>query len=223
MSVPLWIDALSINQRDIPEKNMQVTQMGYIYARAKEIIVWLGQSNEVLEDAFDLLSWFAEDDADDESESDAENSALALRRRCWNMFDVIESLPYWSRTWTVQESVLAKYVTLWCGARSISFEVLQQLYGYIRTQPGPPGTGRYIGTSKTARSTCGYLTGQRCIRSEVRRENTMDVMSFPIAAARLRYQGCFDKRDRVYALRATDPGLRDLPVDYAQHAAYLLL
>jgi hypothetical protein len=40
---PLWIDSLCIDQDSIYEKNIQVTRMGLIYNRAKEIIVWLGQ------------------------------------------------------------------------------------------------------------------------------------------------------------------------------------
>ena len=38
----LWIDAISINQHGIPERNHQVQQMGQIYRNADRVLVWLG-------------------------------------------------------------------------------------------------------------------------------------------------------------------------------------
>lgn len=38
----LWIEALSINQKDPLERSIQVQQMGQIYARAEHMISWLG-------------------------------------------------------------------------------------------------------------------------------------------------------------------------------------
>jgi hypothetical protein len=37
-----WIDALCINQRDVAERNSQVTVMSAIYGRASTVHVWLG-------------------------------------------------------------------------------------------------------------------------------------------------------------------------------------
>lgn len=41
----LWVDAISINQDDIPEKNAQVQLMGQIYKRS-HVVVWLGEEQE---------------------------------------------------------------------------------------------------------------------------------------------------------------------------------
>ncbi|PMD23515.1 heterokaryon incompatibility, partial [Hyaloscypha hepaticicola] len=38
----LWIDAISINQRDIDEKSSQIQIMPFIYERAQTVVVWLG-------------------------------------------------------------------------------------------------------------------------------------------------------------------------------------
>jgi hypothetical protein len=38
----LWIDALSINQDDVEERNNQVSMMGLIYNKSVEVFVWLG-------------------------------------------------------------------------------------------------------------------------------------------------------------------------------------
>jgi hypothetical protein len=41
-SLPLWIDALCIDQSNITERNHQVWQMGSIYKTAKQVLIWLG-------------------------------------------------------------------------------------------------------------------------------------------------------------------------------------
>ncbi|KAK7997061.1 hypothetical protein PG989_005101 [Apiospora arundinis] len=38
----LWIDALCINQRDLVEKQVQIRRMGWVYANASSVVVWLG-------------------------------------------------------------------------------------------------------------------------------------------------------------------------------------
>ena len=41
MGIPLWVDALCINQKDHLERNNQVLLMGEIYRRAASVISWL--------------------------------------------------------------------------------------------------------------------------------------------------------------------------------------
>lgn len=41
--IPLWIDALSINQLDLSEKNQQLKIMPHIYFRAVTVLVWMGK------------------------------------------------------------------------------------------------------------------------------------------------------------------------------------
>lgn len=40
-----WIDAVCINQHDLPERSMQVSRMAQIFAQASEVAVWLGEDN----------------------------------------------------------------------------------------------------------------------------------------------------------------------------------
>ena len=39
----IWVDALCINQDDIPERNEHVKMMQQIYAKAEEVHIWLGE------------------------------------------------------------------------------------------------------------------------------------------------------------------------------------
>jgi hypothetical protein len=38
----IWIDAISINQANVQERNSQVSMMGNIYRRASVVRIWLG-------------------------------------------------------------------------------------------------------------------------------------------------------------------------------------
>ena len=45
-TLPLWIDQVCINQRDVPERNSQVKLMGRIYSIAIKVAMWLGEEDE---------------------------------------------------------------------------------------------------------------------------------------------------------------------------------
>jgi hypothetical protein len=54
----LWVDAICINQTDIPERNSQVLIMRDIYRGASETLVWLGEADLDHGAAFNLLEDF---------------------------------------------------------------------------------------------------------------------------------------------------------------------
>jgi hypothetical protein len=45
----LWIDALCINQTDALERQLQVRMMKWIFLKARNVRIWLGESNELVE------------------------------------------------------------------------------------------------------------------------------------------------------------------------------
>lgn len=49
------MDAICINQDDIPERNTQVARMKTIYNKARRFIVWLGKEAEDSDVAMQLL------------------------------------------------------------------------------------------------------------------------------------------------------------------------
>ncbi len=53
----LWIDSICIDQRRdaVAERNIQVALMGQIYKCAKNVVVWLGQSDIPIRRALDLV------------------------------------------------------------------------------------------------------------------------------------------------------------------------
>ncbi|KAH8660892.1 heterokaryon incompatibility protein-domain-containing protein [Tricladium varicosporioides] len=128
----IWIDALCINQEDVPERNEQVAKMGLIYKQAGNIIVWLGPESDSSDSVIILLEQFsiyyrtefmeAMDDKDPHTaHSFREVAHIKLRRslQVWvkkltdgNLVlfeDILVPLydffirPYWRRLWIIQE------------------------------------------------------------------------------------------------------------------------
>jgi len=115
-SLVLWIDALCIDQSSIPEKNIQVPLMGQIYSSAKSVFVWLGLHADGSERFFDSgpvdnhLQLKYGGDTPGLSTSISTAVATDASRSLY-------SRAYWTRTWIVQEIVLASRVDVFCGDR----------------------------------------------------------------------------------------------------------
>lgn len=115
-AVTLWVDALCINGNDILERNLQVSLMGLIYSYAKSVLVWLGPQADGSEDYFDYCNQIRPEPRSPRSRilqndgSDTGNPTSAaiasLQRRT-----------YWTRTWIIQEIVLAFDIHVFCGDR----------------------------------------------------------------------------------------------------------
>lgn len=119
----LWVDALCINQRDVLEKNTQLSLMHRVYASASSVVVWLRENdNKNIEWA---LSW-AETFIGKQSQmplsrywldlsATAQNCSDFKRERnialsnAYHGLDALFSLPYWRRMWTYQELRLSAH------------------------------------------------------------------------------------------------------------------
>jgi hypothetical protein len=121
----LWIDALCINQKDIPERNSQVMHMNGIYREALEVVAWMGEEGDNSDLAFDAFEALPTD------RSTHWNSAIYPGLQ--NMLNepkyaiaiaIFFQRSWWHRVWTVQESVLPKTLHLVCGYRQISADKL---------------------------------------------------------------------------------------------------
>jgi hypothetical protein len=65
-SFTLWIDALCINQNNPLEKGHQVNQMGNVYSKAEQVLVWLGLADEASRMLFNLGNYLETDGKYDE-------------------------------------------------------------------------------------------------------------------------------------------------------------
>jgi hypothetical protein len=89
-----WIDALCINQEDIPEKNMQIPMMDQIYSKASFVLAWLGESKDDSDFVIDCIY--------------SEDSKSYQSARFINGYAHLTLRDWFSRTWILQEFCLNK-------------------------------------------------------------------------------------------------------------------
>ncbi|KAJ4351201.1 uncharacterized protein N0V89_006540 [Didymosphaeria variabile] len=142
----LWVDAVCIDQSNVPEKNLQVQMMKDIYEGAARVVVWLGAEADGSGDAFRILRKLGEGRQAEDALAyrDAHRSMeqppsgyVRFRTFCreeaarlplgFNM-QAIHKLtlrPWWQRIWVVQELALARDVVFVCGGESLAGRALQ--------------------------------------------------------------------------------------------------
>lgn len=113
----IWIDALCINQEDNTEKDHQVKLMGKLYQKCASCWIWLGGATSIagIETAVKLLENWASDEhlnANLNFDSTLIKTVTELTTRAW-----------FSRIWTVQESILPKKLVICCGSHRIPWTI----------------------------------------------------------------------------------------------------
>lgn len=149
----LWIDQISINQRDDVEKSAQVGMMNLIYAAAAQVLVWLGPAQddsdvvmdvfaEVGQAAFEIgfFEYFtpaafptlqgirARKDESDKRWLDLKGvlqKAYEGLVKCLVALEEWDKRPWMKRVWIIQELCLAADVQFVCGNRRVSVDYIR--------------------------------------------------------------------------------------------------
>lgn len=221
----LWIDQLCINQNDPKDKARQVQAMGHIYTHCTRCLVWWGEIPYALrgietEDAqtgFEFLEYLASvaktstslEQMDDDrylphwlqeahKTLDWEDMAKLPRlRRGVLALDCITDTdnPWWTRVWTVQESLLPKTGLYVWGPLTLSWDTLQLAMHLYDEDDVPSLLSQFIreeGASELVLSKLWRL--QQPLHNAKSTKNAIDV----IAAWRSRRAS--EPRDNIYGL-----------------------
>ncbi|KAK8100444.1 hypothetical protein PG999_010818 [Apiospora kogelbergensis] len=115
-----WIDALCVDQNNRTERASQVAQMGRVYSSAEQVLVWLGQGTSETRAAFAFM----------ESKKDlARTEDWSYGPKVGPDIDLILpllTLPWFRRTWVIQEVALNERVILVCGNDAVDFEIFRR-------------------------------------------------------------------------------------------------
>jgi hypothetical protein len=110
----IWIDALCVNQKDVAERGSQVQLMEEIYKSCESCFIWLGESNNKTNTAIKVLrDWAGAGHLHDYNFSASHITAAAE----------LTSRPWFSRLWTVQESILPQNLVVICGEDTWSWSI----------------------------------------------------------------------------------------------------
>ncbi|KAI0512612.1 hypothetical protein F5B22DRAFT_614602 [Xylaria bambusicola] len=105
----LWVDAICINQGNIPERNAQVRVMDEIYKNAHCVSIWLGLDPDL---EF-YKPWI-------------EGSVMTLDLDSFDKVTRLADHEYWSRYWVIQECLLARDIQIHCGRSMMSWADFQE-------------------------------------------------------------------------------------------------
>ena len=134
VDMPIWVDAVCINQRDESEKAVQVRMMGSLYSRAEEVIVWLGPASDDSDYAMKQLNDWSSNETF--LTADSLTKLLSDRPKVYEaglkhqddpVYNALEALfcrSWFTRLWVLQEIVLARRSRLFCGSAEITLEQL---------------------------------------------------------------------------------------------------
>ncbi|KAK4214762.1 putative heterokaryon incompatibility protein [Rhypophila decipiens] len=134
----IWVDAICINQEDIPERNQQVAMLGSIYRTADYVVVWLGELTEGIRSLFRVFESLKSDqptmakppvkDTVEPNQDDPEKVPEKVPEKqptsIGPLLEELFSRPWFSRVWTLQEIKLAQRAILCCGPLSSDFSCL---------------------------------------------------------------------------------------------------
>lgn len=79
----IWVDAVCIDQLKTEEKEIQIPLMAEIYARAKQVIVWLGEAHDGSDEALSVIRDAAESSINLLKKRPPVQSILQLLERPW--------------------------------------------------------------------------------------------------------------------------------------------
>jgi Heterokaryon incompatibility protein (HET) len=80
----IWIDAICIDQKNLEEQGQQVQLMAMIYSKAHRVLVWLGETADNIEGAFEDIQRAANEESTEGSNKKMnEKAILNLLQRQW--------------------------------------------------------------------------------------------------------------------------------------------
>ena len=146
--LPIWVDAICVNQNDDHEKSQQVRQMHHMYINAATVLVWLGDDlSHGMNELFDYVDMWLSDPRKLLQQRLSRNPlgpeevrskmlhcpsifGLLASDQHWRQLGSLFSCTYWTRAWVQQEVTLARQIVLFAGSCQLPpdrFKVLKYL------------------------------------------------------------------------------------------------
>ncbi|ESZ91929.1 hypothetical protein SBOR_7674 [Sclerotinia borealis F-4128] len=189
----LWVDAICIDQSNIPERNDQIAKMRTIFQNAQAVPIWIGAEN----DNSSLAIRLAKD-----LNVRSRNQVIAMLHDT-SIHDQLMALiilfrrQYWWRIWVIQEVACAKEAIVLCGDESISLTELSNTCDIFKREEHLL-LSIYLKSSSFVRTlTTGGPKGLQVSRYQV-----PDAIEPPLFELLLSHKSkkSSDPRDKVYAL-----------------------
>lgn len=186
---PFWIDAISINQSNVQERNRQVRIMDQIYFRACTVVVWLGSGYTKFQGSM------IRELEPEKGENGEQNSSQGSNSTQQEMVRYLRTDPYWDRLWIIQEIGSANMLRVCFGNESSSWE---QFMDFI------------------AMHNSDGATGPLRLNRLLRQEKYNDSHTLKKLLEEHREAKCSEPRDKVYGLVGLASDAAQFPMDYSK-------
>ena len=210
----LWIDAVSIDQDDVTERNHQVQYMGHIYSQACQVIIWLGLATEGTNALVRHLlrsqqQRFLEAHCETRHRHEIHVSHALIDAGAQDLYQ----RDYWLRTWVIQEILLAKELVVFIGAETIAWRYVSAflLFGEGRLGSKLEHVIPSSDSADVLRTTHAY----RILRQRMSFPGTMHSHNLDSLIRQFAHTQCRDVRDRIFGLLGLVEMGEDFPVDYS--------
>ena len=186
--LPVWADAICINQNDAEEKSRQVMLMGRIYAAAYRTIIYLGPSTPGIEDLLRPLT-LRGPQMDDERAMELSLKQPDPRIGNHGVVDLLQR-QWFDRVWVLQELVMSRDPWIQLGRQRLRWT---RVYDDLRS-----GSMRALPDSETSKvSDMQNLRTRYQISANLKME-TEKTFLFELVVAR-QGRSASDARDMVFA------------------------
>ena len=192
--------------------------MGEIYARAEQVLIWLGSGDADVAETLSVLSQGYYSSGPVSTARTTMRKAVMERHNMmgrwsdeyllWEKCDRLCSLPYWNRIWIVQEFILARQRTLLYGAVECHE---QELTDFLKAEALQRQYQEAVGLPRKffARAMVLCEEGLSSSRARAGRLSLLECLG------RYGDARCTDFHDSVYAFRSLCANGNLFPVDYS--------
>jgi hypothetical protein len=235
----LWVDAICINQRDIAERNREVRNMGTIYERAENVVVWLGPEADQSQTAIEFIVSFCINldthGINQRNDIAVVQTSLSQLRQIVRPFAQQRYLPLWmsvvkllqrpwfERAWVFQELVSGTNAIVQCGKKTMSW---RPCYTMIRAMATSEDIGALlmgkVGNALTDANLLFWSRGSRLLwEQDPTKAKYSRKLLFLISQQRERL--CQDPRDKIYSvLGLTDEAVQKAIIpDYGRSVEWV--
>lgn len=211
--VPFFIDAICIDQMNMPERNQQVQIMGDIYRYSELTVAWLGEGNAQVDRALPFIRNIS-NLTPYEIQQYYDGHDRRDRQQAWASVYFLCDIRYWSRIWIVQEVLKPKQILLIYGDNELHWDRLSIFLDTVRSAvPCPAPLPDELFSSRLNK-----FDQTRDLGSSGDVFGSMTDILLDYCSSH-----CSESKDRIFALLSLGIGGNKLKVDYSMHQSDLFM
>jgi hypothetical protein len=215
MSPYLWVDAISIDQTNVLERNHQVHLMPRIFSKAKLVLVWIGSYGPDVDIAVQEITahkpWRPN-----------QGNLDHLTPTTMGSLRTLFSQAYWTRMWIIQEFVMAKDMRFFYGNGHFNWNHFRLTMLYLDDSSVAIHCQTHV--LAAVRESYQYIRNSSAFSIYRTRKLYKELSSFDVfeLVRTFQKQECSDPRDKIFALLGVAANTRDIRADYTLSKEMLL-